>query len=195
MNVYLYNIPQTITEQSLSLELSKLPEWRRRKALSYHNLTDRFLCAKSYLLLAHALRENFQIYEEMYFDINENGKPYLRKFPHIHFNISHCNKGVLCVIHEKEVGCDIEEIPSTLDIDLCRYCFNEKEFKHITDSQNPCLEFTKLWTKKEACLKQTGKGLTDNLSDLFTDRFQNEFIFDTKVNFEHGYVYTVCEKK
>ena len=120
-----FDHPQDVTQEELQQDLLLLPEWRRQKVLSYHLLIDQVLCAKAYLLLKNGLREVYGITENLAFDYVRHEKPVLRDYPHIHFNLSHCKRGVMCVIDDMPIGCDIEEIESTLDIDLCHVCFND----------------------------------------------------------------------
>lgn len=195
MNCFLFDHPNTVTQEELKNDLLLLPEWRRMKALSYRFLIDQVLCTKAYLLLQRGLVENYGIEEELVFEYVGYGKPILRDYPDIHFNLSHCKRGVLCVIDNRPVGCDIEEIESKLDLDLCRKCFNDKEISKIISSSDSCLEFTKLWTMKESYLKLTGDGINDNLTTLFTKDLLGSITFDTHVCMEKGYVYSICKYK
>ena len=40
----------------------------------------------------------------------QHGKPYLRDYPGIHFNISHCEGLVACAFSDTETGVDVERI-------------------------------------------------------------------------------------
>lgn len=150
MHLLLFDHPQNVTQEELNIDLLLLPSWRREKVLSYKFLIDQVLCAKAYLLLKQGLKEAYGIDENPIFDYEDHDKPILREHPEIHFNLSHCKRGVLCVIDDEPIGCDIEEIEETLDLNLCHFCYNDEEVKTITSSLNPCVEFTKLWTKKGA---------------------------------------------
>mgnify|MGYP003317135451 CR=1 FL=1 len=44
----------------LTALLPRIPHWRLQKALSYRQDIDRFLCAKSFLMLEDVLREHFE---------------------------------------------------------------------------------------------------------------------------------------
>lgn len=183
-----------MTAEELEHDLRFLPAWRREKALSYHFLIDRVLCTKAYLLLCQGLREEYNIYKVMpSFDYINHDKPVLREYPHIHFNLSHCKRGVMCVVDDEPIGCDIEEIEEKLDFNLCKYCFNDDEIARIRSADNPCVEFTKLWTIKEAVLKLTGEGINDNLPALLTEQLLDTLSIETHVCEEHGFVYSICK--
>jgi 4'-phosphopantetheinyl transferase len=64
---------------------------------------------------------------------------------------------------------------------------NEKEVEQIERAERPDVEFIRLWTKKEAMLKLTGEGLTNDLKSVLTGNEQIE----TTVNMEKNYVWSV----
>lgn len=114
--VYLqvFDHPQDVTQEELQQDLLLLPEWRRQNASSYRFLIDQVLCAKAYLLLKNGLKEVYDITGNPVFEYVKHEKPVLRDYPDIHFNLSHCRRGIMCVIDDMPIGCDIEEIESTL---------------------------------------------------------------------------------
>lgn len=199
MNNYLlrfFNHPEMVTESSLEHDMARLPSWRRQKANTYHFLIDRVLCTEAFLLLQDCLKKNFGITSQIEFDYIKHDKPVLRGcYPKIHFNLSHCKKGAMCVIDDEPIGCDIEEIEEKLDMDVAHYCFNEQECQTIQESENPCVEFTKLWTIKESVLKLTGEGINDSLPSLLTDKLLLQLDIKTVVREDLGYVYSICRFK
>ncbi|MDO4497159.1 MAG: 4'-phosphopantetheinyl transferase superfamily protein [Bacteroidales bacterium] len=195
MKKLIFNNPQGVTREELQSDLLLLPLWRQKKALSFRFLIDQVLCTKAYLLLKQALKQEYGIAENPEFDYLGHEKPVLRHHPDIHFNLSHCKSGVLCVVDQQNVGCDIECIEEKLDINLCHFCFSEKEIEDIMAAPSPCEQFTVWWTRKEAYLKLTGIGLVDNLPALFTPDVMERVSFETVVDASHGYVYTICYYK
>ncbi len=193
ISILIHDHPQDITQEELAQDLLLLPSWRRSQALKYHFLSDQVLCAKAYLLLCEALRRDYGIAEAPAFDYGAQGKPVLVDYPHIHFNISHTRHGVMCAVGDHPVGCDIEDIPPQLDLDLCRYCFSSQEVEGILTSENPTVAFTRLWTQKEALLKLTGEGLNDHLPTLLATDESRRATFTTVENPARGFVYTVCQ--
>ena len=193
LQVYLFDRPESVTQEELRRDLAALPEWRRQKALFYRFDIDRVLCAKAWLLLKHGLKEMYGIDEDPEFEFNENGKPCLRNHPEIHFNLSHCRKGVMCVISDAPVGCDIEEIAGELDPDLCRYCFGEAGTADITASPDPCIAFTERWTRREALQKLLGAAADGSTAD--DADVDAAVIYDTVIDPEHSCVRTVCQYK
>lgn len=91
----------------------------------------------------------------------ENGKPYLPRYPHIHFNLSHSGSRVLAVFAGVETGCDIEQVQKA-DLDLAERFFTRKEYDFIAGQpgrEQQDEAFFRLWTLKESFLKAVGAGL------------------------------------
>jgi len=94
---------------------------------------------------------------DVYFEFNEYKKPYINN---IHFNISHSADYVVIALSTNTIGIDIEFIDPKLNYqELIYQCFSKEEIKVIKDIDS----FYLFWTRKEALLKATGEGLTDNL--------------------------------
>ena len=167
---------------------------RREKALRYRQLRDQKLSLAVYLLLAEGLAKEYGIHDPPEFAFGPHGKPRLANHPGIHFNLSHCREAALCVIADTPVGCDIESVPGTLDIDLCHRCFNPSEVALITASDRPPLAFARLWTRKESYLKLTGEGLTSALPDLLSRARAENVTFATHTSPDASFVYTICKR-
>jgi len=188
-----YTILQPVTDEIIRKEMDSVlrtvPEWRRRKALSYKFDRDRYTCAKSYLLLKELLAARYGIRKDVEFEYGPYGKPSLKSFPEIHFNFSHCPKAVFCAIGDVPLGVDVEEIQN--DENVAREVFSESECRLICSSPVPEIKFTEYWTQKEACLKLFGTGLTDDVRTLL-EHPDYPVVFQTDVDIEGGFVSTVA---
>ena len=165
---------------------------RRQKALGYVREEDRRLSLAVYLLLQEALEKEYGITQPQEFGFIPGGKPFLKDYPHIHFNLSHCPGAALCVVADTPVGCDIERVEDTLDMDLCRHCCSRQEMDAILGSGSPALSFYTLWTRKEAFLKYTGDGLTDNLPELLDSPRAASVCLESFVSPDSSLVYSTC---
>ena len=93
----------------------------------------------------------------------EHGKPYLPNHPQLVFNISHtANQLVIAVAKHCQLGVDIERIQarSTLAA-LVKKCFSTSEaayWQNLPESEKAWV-FYQFWTKKEAFVKATGRGI------------------------------------
>ena len=86
------------------------------------------------------------------------GKPFLIGRPDVHFSISHSGDYVVCCVSDHPVGADVQRIGG-FDPELAHRVCSEEELKQIEASADSASEFTRLWTQKEAVLKQRGVGL------------------------------------
>lgn len=117
--------------------------------------------------------------KDISFKETEKGKPFLdtrNVQSRIQFNLTHsAEMALLAVSQFRPVGVDIEYLKrKSSTIDLAKRFFSEREFQWL--KQLPEVElklnFLQAWTRKEALLKATGKGLSGGL-DRYTVACQN----------------------
>ena len=95
-----------------------------------------------------------------------NGKPFLHKKHQsaLGFNISHSGSRVgLAVVGEGNVGVDIEQHDSRIDLDqIARRVMSQNELNEfdLTDTCDKTRQFFRLWAQKEAVLKCIGSGFS-----------------------------------
>lgn len=185
MKVYLNNNLHEVTPAQLEYDMATLPQWRRDVALGYKSHASRVLSVEVYKLLHQALAEVWGIDgSKVKFEIGAHGKPTLVGHHEVHFNLSHCNGAVLCVVDTHPVGCDIEVVREQLNMELCNKCMNASEVEQIINSSSPTAEFTKLWTMKEAVVKLTGAGLTTPLHTILN---RPDIVIETHGLAQHVY--------
>ena len=185
-------IDEHIDDFDLEAALAELSEQRRQQALRFRFERGQRTCALAYLLLRRALYEEFGINELPLFEYGEHGKPLLVGHPDIHFNLSHCREAVACVVGRRPVGIDVESV-SRYKESVARYTMNDEELAMIEAAERPEAAFIRLWTMKEARLKLTGEGITDDLKTALADSAR--YRFTTTERLTHNYIYTVCEEK
>ncbi len=187
--IQIFDIPNGFDASAeLAGLLPRLPQWRMEKALSYRQDVDRFLCAKSFLMLEEMLRECFGLAVCPEFSNESHGKPFFREYPEISFSISHCHRGIACAVMDRPVGIDIEEIQ--FDEDLAKAVFNPEELEAVRSADEPAEMFAEFWTRKESYLKLTGEGLRDNMKNVLTGT--DDVDFTTGINRPAGYVYSTA---
>ncbi len=91
---------------------------------------------------------------------NPHGKPIIVGSK-LYFNVSHTSGAVACIISDKEVGIDIENI-AEIKKPILNKCFTEAEISGI---KTPA-DFYRYWTLKESYLKALGCGIDRKLSDI-----------------------------
>lgn len=91
---------------------------------------------------------------------NQYGKPYLRDFPGVHYNVSHTKGIIVCAIAGRPIGVDVERI-RWFDPLVVKRFFAENEKEYVFSSIEGQKErFAEIWTQKEAYVKWLGKGMT-----------------------------------
>lgn len=205
MKCAIFDDVRRVSAADLQRDLLQLPQWRVRQALAYRHLVDQMQCVKAYLLLRQCLAEAYGIHSMPGFSYGEHGKPRLvidGAEAQVDFNISHCVEGVMCVVDDAPVGCDIEVIPNEwnsqdplLDEAMMAACFSAAEQRQIQAACRPQVEFARLWTAKEAVLKLVGTGLTDDLPALLTSAMAENVDITTRVCEQKGYAYSIARTK
>ena len=176
----------------LDAALTAISDQRREQALRYRHELGQRLCVLAYLLLKRGLNEVFGISENPLFEYGEHGKPQLAGHPEIYFNMSHCREAAVCAVSNRPVGIDVESVGRYKE-SLVRYTMNEAEVQQILQAERPDVAFIRLWTMKEARLKLTGEGISNDMKHALDDAAL--FRFETTIDQELHYIYTVCEQR
>ena len=176
INIYLFDKVDSLDGGFINKNLHRLPMLRQQQCIKYRNIINKNACIIAYLLLEKGLKEQYGIVEPIAFIYNEYGKPYLKDYPHIFFNISHCKCGVICAIADFEIGIDIQDI-QPFNIDIVRRVCCENELRQLSESDNPARLFCEIWTKKESYAKAKGISVADILKHDLPDTgyFKREY--------------------
>ena len=177
---------ELVSEEAIAELLPLVSEERREEALRYKHLFGQFACLKSYVMLREMLEQR-GLPHPFLFDRNEHGKPFLKDYPEVFFNLSHCKNGIAVAVSDQPIGIDIESFRQVSD-SLIRYTMNEEERRIIAESDDPVRTFTEYWTKKEAVFKLRGTGITKGLHELLNGDEQVE----TFVNTAKRYAYSIA---
>ena len=172
--IYLFDRLEQYTDEAYETHLALLPHWRREKALQYKKLDDRKRSVLAFVLLQHALREEYGITEVPEFVYNEFGKPLLSNLP-IHFSLSHCKDAVVCAVSDQNIGVDVESIVA-YNPDVTRRVCTASELEVLRCSLQKDLDYTTLWTKKEAVAKYEGMGLSMELNKMEMSKYRIDSI-------------------
>ena len=192
---YLFDI-SSINEETFNKLLPLLKPYRKEKIDRLSNKNAKYLSLAVELLIKKAC-EDFGIdYLNKEIVFNENGKPSFKNSKYF-FNTSHSGKYALCVISDKEVGCDIEEIKEYKEKVAKRF-FTTKENEYLDLTNDKDELFYRLWTIKESYSKCIGKGLTIPLNSFEVSSNSNNVIIKGKDNyhffeFKHdNYQISIC---
>lgn len=84
------------------------------------------------------------------------GKPYVSG---VHLSVSHGGNYFVCIIADKPVGIDVQEVRKVAADKIAGRYFTEAEIKYMEENKES--GFFVLWTRKEAYSKLTGEGLAE----------------------------------
>lgn len=125
---------------------------------------------EAFRLLEQNLIEKFHFKkEDLKYKYGLRGKPYLETSP-LCFSISHCNNIIVCIISERNVGIDIEEVKK-INRFIVSKALTQKEQEELKKVQAELLDkkneyFFRLWTLKEALMKTIGDGLSYGMKNI-----------------------------
>lgn len=90
--------------------------------------------------------------------VTERGKPYFAAGK-IHFSISHTKNHVFCVLSEKPVGIDAEEVDRHIRPKLATKILSPGELAQYNVAEDKNRALLTFWVLKEASAKCSGQGL------------------------------------
>lgn len=132
--------------------------------------------ADAYALLAFAVRQVHNLYTLPVIERTANGKPFFPGHPQLRFNLSHSGSFALCALDGSPVGVDIEVIRPHHPRLAERVC-SPAELEWVGAQADPLRALLSLWTKKEARVKQDGRGLTVPLREIYVP-FDDDAVLD-----------------
>ncbi len=147
----------------------ELPAAERARCRTYVQLADRERFAGGRCFLRRLLAAHLGEATLIVLGYGENGKPNLRDFPHLHFNMSHSGDWIVVAISESPIGVDVEQLRPFPDMDaVASSCFGAGELRsfHAASGVNRVRSFFRNWIHKEAYLKMRGCGLIDGLTEI-----------------------------
>ncbi len=137
------------------------------------------LLHERYVICHGLLREVLANYigvsaDSLCIDKAEFGKPYLKDYPEINFNMSHSGDCFLIALGENcQVGVDIESYkPRSTWEGLVKKCFAQEEIDYwmSLDPKQRGAAFYDIWVQKEAFVKAVGQGITLGLNQCVTSQ-------------------------
>lgn len=119
-------------------------------------------------LLAECLNiQGINYTDEEQLDINEHGKPSLKGYPDVYFNLSHAKEICACLVTSCECGVDCENVREYRPRVLKRsYSEIERQTVEALDGAERDLMFFRLWTLKEAYVKAISIGISYPMNEV-----------------------------
>lgn len=195
MEIYAVKLNHSYPTSKFDRLLNTLPSDRQTKIRKFLRPEDTLRTLAGDILIRSLLKKHLQIkHESITFHLNEYGKPYLKDFPQVHFNISHSGNWVVCGLDYTPIGIDVEQMKS-IKLDIAERFFTKKESQYVLSKKESerLHSFYSIWTLKESYIKAIGKGLSIPLDSfsfvidhLGTPRLEKSY--DENVYFFKQYV-------
>lgn len=148
--------------------LGSVSSYRQRKIELIRHESDKKRSLAAALALNAALKDYDLEEKKMEYVAGEQGKPFFRDHPEIHFSLSHSGDYAICSIGTKEIGNDIEWVRGRKERVAERF-FAAQELAWIQNAGSAAekdARFFRIWTMKESFLKVTGLGMSFPLKDF-----------------------------
>lgn len=174
LKIYAVNIEafETVQEDSWSEWMDLVDCARRERIGKLKQKKDRVQSIGAGLLLRYSFLQQGctkEQWEGITIQRGLSGKPSIVQYPEFCYSLSHSGKWVICGVHSKELGADIQEM-RPWNIRLAKRFFAAEEYErlvHLEEIQRR-QSFYKMWTAKESYAKLTGDGIGNGISQYLT---------------------------
>lgn len=207
VQVYILKLSGEENEDTVLEMLRHLPAHSQERFSAYSNLRSKIQSLAGEVLARYATGHYIgQPFNLGVLQTGKNGKPYFASPKHIHFNISHSGKYIVCGVSTSEIGIDVERI-RRVNLRIAERYFSEREMNDLLQlNEDERMEyFITLWTIKEAYLKSIGRGLTQKLNTFTITKIHEQYKltgnkqaekFDVaSLRLDTNYVLAVCSSK
>lgn len=128
--------------------------------------------------------------EDICIERGEYGKPYIKDHEEWQFNISHTDGLIVIAVADCPIGIDVEKIREP-NYRVAKCFFTKAENEYIdSNNEGRDVRFFEIWTKNEAYIKYTGKGLGELLGNFdvtsMPEMYQTMRLGD--------YIVTLCQR-
>jgi 4'-phosphopantetheinyl transferase len=173
LKVYGAKINNEVDKKLYEKALSYIPENKQKRIKRFLKYEDSLRTLIAEVLIRKIIMQELKIPNgEIFFKINNYGKPYLKDWDEFHFN--------------KPVGIDVERIKD-LNIKIADRFFSKEEVEDLykIKKSERLKYFFDLWTLKESYIKADGRGLNIPLNSFSFRVIDNEIIFNTQNNLKN----------
>ena len=193
LNIYYAKTEPFRNAKAYEKGLLLLPAERVKKLERIQSEEVRCSSMAAGLLMKYGLEIAGILAEELIFETNSDGKPYLKNYPELFFNISHSGEYAALAVSDKEIGIDTEKL-RTGKRKLANRFFSKDECAALDTAWSDSA-FTRTWTRKESYIKATGMGMRMPLNEFSTVEDKvNDYYLESFFQ-ENQYWLSVCQKE
>ncbi|MFP4497642.1 MAG: 4'-phosphopantetheinyl transferase family protein [Vulcanimicrobiota bacterium] len=195
--------------QLMETKFEILSQQNRDKVERLRFREDKIRTGLGELLVRDVLKRKFDLDdEEIDYQKDEYGKPFVGKMEDFYFNISHSGHWVVCALGGKPLGIDVEKIEK-VDLNIANKFFTKHEQDALfrLPEEEQLDYFFQIWTLKESFIKAQGKGLAIPLGSFtvvpdyrtkkifFQSEDFNEKFYFRQFYLEDNYKLAVCARE
>lgn len=160
------------SSDSVTQHLQWLTAEEQLRAKRLKNIDQQRLWIKTHAILQQQLASLTGIFpDHQPYTLRPGGKPVLSRPAGLCFNLADTDGSAVLAFHTAPVGIDVERVSRLFDFQpVVRRYFSPVELGWLEGRQAG--DFFLLWTRKEAVLKLTGAGLTDQLGEFDVSAFE-----------------------
>ncbi|MDF2876986.1 MAG: hypothetical protein K0S30_82 [Clostridia bacterium] len=160
MSIYAVKITDSKDNQLINTVVPRLSLEVQEKIKRLKRKEDKMRSVIGQLLIRTAVCEELCARKVLLIEKTPYGKPFLKEYPSIHFNLSHSGQWVVCVVHYLPVGIDIEKMEE-IDLGFIKEILTQSEYRQIANNPEEKIKelFYEIWVAKESAVKALGKGL------------------------------------
>jgi 4'-phosphopantetheinyl transferase len=203
---YSVYLDKDLTDYQFDRLLALLSLEKQEKIKRYVFRMDALRSLVADLLARYLIGITLQIRnDQIQFELNRYGKPFVKGAPEFHFNVSHAGNWVVCAIDTQPIGVDVEQM-NCIDVQIAERFFSRKEQQDLQGipHQEQQSYFFDLWSLKESYIKMVGKGLSIPLDSftfrcikqqiLFCSDHENSAVYFKKYKLDPDYKMAVCQR-
>ena len=116
--------------------------------------------------------------------VSSKGKPFFIDSPW-YFSVTHTSRHAFCVLADRPVVIDAEELDRQIDLRLAEKILSQSEYAQFSAAADPRLALLTFWVLKEADAKRTGEGIR------FHPRHTDFSLNDPRIQHRNGCVLAV----
>lgn len=169
LHLHILSVPECADITEYKKMFHFVSEKRQKRISRFLHMQDKLVSLFTGLFIRYHISAETGIYtDDLMFEYGKYGKPHLHNVSNYHFSVSHTNNIIAFASSGDKIGIDIEtsnraDIPFVETADLH---FTSGEADYIRNSTYPAKSFLEIWTRKEAYVKCSGKGLSQPLDSF-----------------------------